>query len=156
MPGKFGPLVFLTLLLSTPGLPRVTAAQTKRPAESRADSCDPARSGALVEQQASESEMIGDTPRRVAVMVRAAGLLWPHRRPAARTLFADAFDLASAHFREHGEASRTEQGHPDGKLLRELQRARGEGLTSSPRPPRARHKPAAAVASVLTPLAHDS
>lgn len=110
------PLLLTLTLLSPPAAPEVSAVQTGRAAESRPAACDPARAVSLVEQQASEAKMIEDVPRRVAAAVRAADVLWPHRRQGARALFAEAFDLASAHFRENEEVFRTERGRPDGKF----------------------------------------
>ncbi len=64
--------------------------------------CDPARAVSLVETQLSETKMLEDAPRRLSVMTRAADLLWPYERDAAREIFQQAYDLASKDFREHG------------------------------------------------------
>jgi len=63
--------------------------------------CDPARAVSLVETQLSEAKMYADVSRRLSVMTRAADLLWPHERDAAREIFRQAYDLAVKDFREH-------------------------------------------------------
>src|SRR5215212_8588479 len=63
--------------------------------------CDPARAVSLVETQLSEAKMYADISRRLSVMTRAADLLWPHERDAAREIFQQAYDLAVRDFREH-------------------------------------------------------
>ena len=63
--------------------------------------CDPARAVSLVETQLSESKMFEAVERRLSVMTRAADLLWPHERDAARGIFRQAYDLAVKDFREH-------------------------------------------------------
>lgn len=63
--------------------------------------CDPARAVSLVETQLSEAKMYADASRRLSVMTRAADLLWPYERDAARAIFQQAYDLAVKDFREH-------------------------------------------------------
>jgi hypothetical protein len=86
-------------------------AQSKesRPKEPRAKEtrpkvfCDSSRAVSLVETQLSETKMLDDAPRRMSVMTRAADLLWPYERDAAREIFRQAYDLAVKDFREHGD-----------------------------------------------------
>ena len=63
--------------------------------------CDPSRAVSLVETQLSEAKMFEDVRRRLSVMTRAADLLWPYERDAAREIFQQAYDLAVKDFREH-------------------------------------------------------
>lgn len=63
--------------------------------------CDPARAVSLVETQLSEAKMYAAVERRLSVMTRAADLLWPYERDAARGIFQQAYDLAAEDFREH-------------------------------------------------------
>ncbi|MGZ8844640.1 MAG: hypothetical protein ACXW18_13315, partial [Pyrinomonadaceae bacterium] len=44
-----------------------------------------------------------DDARRVAVLIRAADLLWPHEEKKARTTFSEAFEVARRHFKEKGD-----------------------------------------------------
>ncbi len=57
----------------------------------------------LARQQLDASKLVDDQVRRVAVMVRAADLLWTHERQRARAAFAEAFELAAANFKEKGD-----------------------------------------------------
>lgn len=78
--------------------------------------CDPPRALVLVRMQLSESKAFTDPVKRISVMTRAADLLWADERETARAVFAEAFDLASAHFREHGDEVRHEQTRADSKF----------------------------------------
>jgi hypothetical protein len=78
--------------------------------------CDTSRAVAVVETQLSEAKAFADPLKRMGVMTRAADLLWPYERDAARAVFSDAFDLASAHFRERGDETRHDKGRADSKL----------------------------------------
>jgi hypothetical protein len=66
----------------------------------------------LIEQQIAATKSFDNSVQRIAVLLRAADLLWPYRRERARASFAEAFDLASQYRKENGEETRT-----DGKLL---------------------------------------
>lgn len=85
-----------------------SAAQT-RPAEAPADgpapACDAERALQLVGQQLSDAKAFANGAKRVAVMARAADLLWPFDEAQARAVFAEAFEVASSHYREHGQES---------------------------------------------------
>jgi hypothetical protein len=47
-----------------------------------------------IQQQVDVAKLIDDRPHRIAVLIRAADLLWTLKREPARTVFADAFELA--------------------------------------------------------------
>jgi hypothetical protein len=48
-----------------------------------------------------------DNPvHRIAVLIRAADLLWPYDQDKARATFIEAFDLAVQNFKENGEQTR--------------------------------------------------
>ncbi|HEV7890395.1 MAG TPA: hypothetical protein VGP08_07140 [Pyrinomonadaceae bacterium] len=110
------PLAAALFLLLAPALVRAQTneAQPKKSQSKEAQSkeaqakettpkvfCDPARAVSLVETQLSEAKMYADASRRLSVMTRAADLLWPHERDAAREIFQQAYDLAAKDFREH-------------------------------------------------------
>lgn len=76
--------------------------------------CDQGRALQLVRQQLSESKDVESRPKRIALLARAGGLLWQHEEKTARAVFMEAFDLASAHFRERGDEVRTEPARRDG------------------------------------------
>lgn len=106
--------VRLILLASTLGL----AADAQPPAESprkaksstAAHACDQQRAVALVEQQVAEARSFEKPAAQIAVMTRAADLLWPYQEDSARSTFTEAFDLASKYFAARGDESRVE-GH---------------------------------------------
>jgi hypothetical protein len=113
-------LQFLTLLLSfiACGQPAARAqdaarSQPKDQTPRRQVFCDPARAVALVEAQLSEAKMFADPAKRIGVMTRAADLLWPFEPQTAHDTFAEAFDLATAYFRERGDEERRTQGRAD-------------------------------------------
>jgi hypothetical protein len=88
-----------------PPTPPQTAAQ-KPPAQP--PPCDQARAVALIEQQAAEAKSFEPSAGKIRVLTRAASLLWPHRREAARKIFTEAFDLAAEHYRRRGDEVRRE------------------------------------------------
>ena len=48
----------------------------------------------MIKQQVDLSNTLNSAVRRIDVLVRAADLLWPYENEKARTVFADAFELA--------------------------------------------------------------
>lgn len=93
-------LLALTLLLQS------STAQTQKtvPAdESPSPACDVERALQLVRTQLSESKAFANGAKRVAVMARVAELLWPFDEAQARAVLTEAFEVASAHYREHGQ-----------------------------------------------------
>ena len=102
------PLV-LTLLLAPAGVcAQVGEARTKETGPKVF--CDPSRAAALVREQLSESKSLDSAARRISLMTRAADLLWPREREAARDIFTQAYDLASKDFREQTDATPTLSG----------------------------------------------
>ena len=97
-------------------LPAVAHAQAKEPAERPKVFCEPSRAVALVGEQLSEAKAFGDPVKRISVMTRAAGMLWPRERAQARAVFTEAFELASRHYRERGDEMREEQRRPDSRV----------------------------------------
>ena len=107
----------LTAALTLSLLPTQAAAQIAPPASPQdaapkratpAPACDQARAVALVEQQATDAKSFEPSAGKIRVLTRAASLLWPHRREAARKIFSEAFDLAAEHFRQRGDETRRE------------------------------------------------
>jgi hypothetical protein len=70
--------------------------------------CDEGRAVALVEQQVAEARAFEKPVPQIAVMTRAADLLWAYREDTARSIFTESFDLASKYFAQKGDESRTE------------------------------------------------
>ena len=109
------PLTTLSLLLVAciqPAALAQTAAQSqpKEQTPKQQVFCDPSRALALVEAQLSEAKMFADPAQRIAVMTRAADLLWPFEPQTAHDTFADAFDLAVKDFRDQGNEPKKQNG----------------------------------------------
>ena len=56
----------------------------------------------IVEQQADFSKTLGETVRRVNVLIQVADFLWTSDQESARSYFAEAFKVAQERFREKG------------------------------------------------------
>lgn len=69
-------------------------------ASQAAATCEPEQALALVRAQASEAGKIEDTAQRVQVLVRAADLLWRNDEQAARALFTQSYEAASAEMKK--------------------------------------------------------
>jgi hypothetical protein len=70
--------------------------------------CDEERAVLLAEKQVEEVSMLDQPQKQIAVMVRAADVLWNAQPASARKIFGDAFDLAEKLFKEKGDESRQE------------------------------------------------
>src|ERR1044072_996642 len=62
----------------------------------------------IVRQQIDSSKLIDDTVKRIAVLLRAADVIWPYKEDSGRAAFSDAFDLAVMNFKEKGDNPRKE------------------------------------------------
>ncbi|HEX7956205.1 MAG TPA: hypothetical protein VF508_04635 [Pyrinomonadaceae bacterium] len=91
--------LLIALLVAQPA-----AAQTRpeRPPEAP-PACDAERAVRLVRQQLMDSRALADGAKRADVLTRAADLLWPFDEAQARASLAEAFEVASSYYREHGE-----------------------------------------------------
>lgn len=79
--------------------------------------CGVKRALGLGAQQLSEAKALENGAQRSAVLTRAAELLWAYDEARARALFADAFEIASAHYGEHGQESiQRKPSRPDAKM----------------------------------------
>src|SRR6185369_8530348 len=54
-------------------------------------------------QQTLNTRTFDNVVQRIAVLLRAADLLWPHEQDKAMAAFMEAFDLAVQNFKEHGD-----------------------------------------------------
>ncbi|MFL6257397.1 MAG: hypothetical protein ACJ74T_20515 [Pyrinomonadaceae bacterium] len=91
-------------------------AQSKKEPEGPKVFCEPSRALALVGEQLTEAKAFDNPVKRIGVMTRAADLLWPRAQAQARAVFAEAFELASSHFRARGDETRQEYARADSKL----------------------------------------
>jgi len=62
----------------------------------------------LVRQQIEASKLIDDQIKHIAVLIRAADLLWVHQQEQARAVFTEAFELAGTNFKEKGDEPKKE------------------------------------------------
>ncbi len=62
----------------------------------------------LIRQQVDGSRLFDDMVKRIAVLIRAADLLWPNQENRARTVFNEAYDLAQQNYKEKGDKPRNE------------------------------------------------
>jgi hypothetical protein len=91
-------------VLPAPAPPRSERGQQASPG------CDPTGALSIVEQQLSEAKTLDDVPARIKVLIRAADMLWATRPEAARSAFAEAYDLAAKNFKEKGDGADGEGG----------------------------------------------
>ncbi len=73
--------------------------------------CDEQRFLLLAEKQVDEIAVSVEPQKQIAVMIRAADVLWTRQQASARKMLADAFDRAEKLFKEKGDETRN-----DGRL----------------------------------------
>jgi hypothetical protein len=66
----------------------------------------------IIQQQIDFTKTFDDDVARIAVLIRAADMIWPAEEKRARAAYTDAFELAVRNFKEKGDAPTLE-----GKLL---------------------------------------
>lgn len=115
MPSQF-PRALAFLLFALCLQPAAARAQAKEQADRPKVFCEPSRALALVREQLSEAKAFEEPVKRISVMTRAAGLLWPRERTEARAVFTEAFELASRYYRERGDEIRYDKARADSKL----------------------------------------
>ena len=100
-------LSFSALFLT---LAAAVSSQTPKPVEVPMEQCNDEFAKYLVDQQVTESRIVTETAKRVRILTRSADFLWKLDQPTARTYFADAFGVATAHFSEKGFEKQSEKG----------------------------------------------
>jgi hypothetical protein len=100
--------ILLCFLLSLTTLP----ASAPNQQEPRPSLCQRDDALNLIQQQIDASKLIDDEVKRIAVLIRAADLLWPSRQDKARAALRDAFDLATRNYKEKGD-----EPHLEGHLI---------------------------------------
>lgn len=90
----------------------ITGQQTSESALLKSSTCARENALSLIEQQIDFTKTFDNDERRVAVLIRAADLLWPHKEKTARAAYTDAFEVAQRHFKEKSDAPTR-----DGQLL---------------------------------------
>lgn len=66
-------------------------------------SCNRESALAILEEQVAATKTFDDQVERIAVLIRAADLLWIHQQEKARAVFSEAFELAKQHYQEKGD-----------------------------------------------------
>ena len=84
------------------------AAQEKVQAPAPVSSCGRENSLEIIQQQIDFTKTFDNDVRRIAVLIRAADLLWLYRKEKAHAAFVDAFDVAVRNFKEKGDKPRNE------------------------------------------------
>ncbi|HKU77730.1 MAG TPA: hypothetical protein VJR02_27700 [Pyrinomonadaceae bacterium] len=83
-------------------LPLVINAQ-KKPAGATSSLCTRDNALDTTKQQILQTRTFDNQVHRIAVLIRAADLLWPHEPDKALATFMEAFDLAVQNFKESGD-----------------------------------------------------
>ena len=92
------PVALLLLLFAVP-----IAAQKKQPTSAL---CTRDNAAETTKQQILDSRTFDNTVPRIAILIRAADLLWPYEQDKALAAFMEAFDLAVQNYKENGEQTR--------------------------------------------------
>ena len=112
LPAALAILLPLASVAAQPGQPappsRPPAGPPKQSRPARPPACDQARAVALIGQQAAEARSFPPSVGKIRVLLRSAGLLWPHEQDEARKIFGEALDLAAEHFKGRGDETRRE------------------------------------------------
>jgi hypothetical protein len=58
----------------------------------------------MIRQQAEVAKTLDNSVQRIAVLIRAADLLWSYQQKQARAFFTEAFDVATRHEKEKSDA----------------------------------------------------
>lgn len=95
-------LMFLTMLLLT--TTHIVTGQKRGGTNSNSPWCSPDNAVTLIQQQVGAAKLLDKTSSRIAVLVRAADLLWSQDENKAREVFKDAFELAESDFKESLES----------------------------------------------------
>ncbi len=98
-------VVLFAAMLSLSAAPLVMA--QKRPgAATISNLCTSDNAVYTATQQILATRTFDNSTQRIAVLLRAADLLWPHQEDKARAAFMEAFDLAVQNFKETGDEPR--------------------------------------------------
>jgi hypothetical protein len=76
-------------------------AQSKPSGAGKSPLCTRDNSFEMIKQLVAVSKTFSDTVRRITVLIRAAELLWPYQQDKARSVFTEAFELATENEKEN-------------------------------------------------------
>jgi len=110
----------LLVLLTFAVLTKTVCAQ-KKPEPPVSQLCTRNSALDIIQQQNAAAKTIDNVVQRIAVMLRAGDLIWPYQQARARTMFTEAFDLATLDFKEKGDQTvrdgRLPVGLPDQRYI---------------------------------------
>jgi tetratricopeptide (TPR) repeat protein len=72
-------------------------------APNAAPTCNRESALIILDEQIAATRTFDDQAQRVAVLIRAADLVWPHSLEKSRAAFAEAFDIAVRDYKEKGD-----------------------------------------------------
>ena len=82
------------LLIFGPFLTQCALAQPKPGSVSESSLCNRENALEMIKQQIALSRTVGESPRRILLLIRSADLLWSYQQGKARNVFTEAFELA--------------------------------------------------------------
>ncbi|HKE59393.1 MAG TPA: hypothetical protein VKB46_21940 [Pyrinomonadaceae bacterium] len=91
-------LIVVTIYL----LPAVSVTAQQKPSPNSA-LCTQVNALDTIKQQIADTRTFDNMVQRIAVLLRAADLLWPHQKEKALATFKEAFDLATQDFKATGD-----------------------------------------------------
>lgn len=112
-PESFLYLSFLCLLITAASV-EASGQQKPQPADV-SSTCTRVNALYTIGQQIDFTRTFDDSVKRIAVLIRAADLLWPYQEDKSRAAFIEAFELASQDFKEKGDKPKR-----DGHLIVEV------------------------------------
>lgn len=79
--------------------------------------CDREQAFSLIQEQIAQSKTVDNTAARILILTQGADLLWPYRQSAARSVFEEAFEVATQDF-QFGQKQQAHAGtFPDQRLV---------------------------------------
>lgn len=83
-----------------------TLAQTTVAKPETASLCERDSALDLIKQQTEVAKTIDNSVQRIAILIRAADLLWPYQQKQARAAFTEAFEVATRHEKEKSDTAK--------------------------------------------------
>src|SRR6185503_14183368 len=94
---------FAVLVLFGATVGTITSGQSRVPKSENSSLCILDNSVDLIRQQLELTKTFDSAPQRIAVLIRAADLLWIYQENKARSAFTEALELARQNFKEKGD-----------------------------------------------------
>jgi hypothetical protein len=112
---------FAVLILFGATVGTITSGQSRVPKSENSSLCILDNSVDLIRQQLELTKTFDSAPQRIAVLIRAADLLWIYQENKARSAFTEALELARQNFKEKGDKPANEDRlgveNPDQRYL---------------------------------------